>query len=493
MDKKRIRILASIVAITLMTSFLQAQGEESKTQSPIKYLILVWQENHSYDNIMGKYPRGNGIPDGAKVPMNITKIGSEWIEPFDLGQDTSNRPDHKWNPQHEWDVMWKEYNNGSMNGFATYGKYREVMGYYLPPVVKNYWAYADQFVLADNWFSSCMCGSMPNSFYMVAVTSGGIVKNGWPSIMETNRTVYGKYDRNIPPQDMPTIIDRLADAGISWKWYQEGFPNNEKEYILHHNPLEYIPRIKNDPKLWSNVQDFTAFKDDIAKGTLPSISWIRGGVSHDEHPSYSNVTAGMLWVTDIVNTVMRSQYWKESAIVISYDESGGFYDHVAPPIIDKYGYGPRVPALIISPYAMKGYISHQQRDHTATLKFIEWNWNLKPLGYRDTVTANVLDAFDFKQIPREPYIIDGTRLPEGIGKGSTDQNIVLLIGIGLGGAVVGACLGYYFTRRADRLKHSSQHGASDSERPTHRNVTFTNPENPIPILIRWFKQIGHSF
>ena len=125
----------------------------------------------------------------------------------------------------------------------------------------------------------------------------------------------------------------------------------------------------------------------------------------------------MLWVTEIVNTVMRSQYWRESAIVISYDESGGFYDHVPPPIIDKFGYGPRVPAFIISAYAKNGYISHLQRDHAATLKFIEWNWNLKPLGYRDLIAANLLDAFDFKQAPREPYLIEGTR------PGSATENI----------------------------------------------------------------------
>ncbi len=436
MKRHRVSVIIISLLIAPNLPLANGHGEEAKAQSPIKHFIVIWRENHSYDNIFGKYGEGNGIPEGAKVPKNITQQDSGWIEPFDLGRDTSNRPDRRWNPPHDWDVMWKEYNKGRMDGFASYGRYREAMGYYTAIVVGNYWAYADRFVLADNWFSSCMCGSMPNAFYMVAVTAGGLLKNGWPTILEPNRTVYGNYQRNTPPQNMSTIIDRLAEGGISWRWYQEGFPNDKKEYILHHNPLEYIPRIKNDPKLWSNVRDFPAFKDDVAKGTLPSVSWIRGGVTHDEHPGYSNVTAGVLWVTDIVNTVMRSQYWKESAIVISYDESGGFYDHVPPPMIDEYGYGPRVPALIISPYAKEGYISHEQRDHTSTLKFIEWNWNLKPLGYRDVVTANLLDAFDFKQTPREPYIIVGTKLPEEKAMGLDLSNPVVASNLGLGILVI---------------------------------------------------------
>lgn len=168
--------------------------------------------------------------------------------------------------------------------------------------------------------------------------------------------------------------------------------------------------IKNNTATGSIIAHPDRFIADLKVGEARTVSWINAVSPHDEHPPW-NATDGQLWVVNIVNEIMKSQYWNSSAIFITWDEAGGLYDHVPPPQVDSWGYGFRVPLLVVSPYAKQGYVSHVQYDHTSLLKFIEWNFGLPCMTDRNCQANNLLDAFDFSQKPRPPLVLPGIYEP----------------------------------------------------------------------------------
>jgi phospholipase C len=272
------------------------------------------------------------------------------------------------------------------------------MGYYDDRDVPYHWNLADEYVLFDRFFSSAAGGSFVNHLYWVA---------GAPSRSGDRMT-----GENL--DEMTTIFDRLQASGITWKFYVQNyepdltyrtvdqFPGNRASQVVW-VPLLNFDRFIDDPELSSHIVDLDEYFTDLQRGTLPAVAYIvPSGPS--EHPP-SNLMSGQKFVRALIQALMQSDAWSESAFLLTYDDWGGWYDHVPPPRVDENGYGFRVPALLISPYARRGHIDSTILDYTSILKFIEDNYGLEPLATRDAQANSLIGAFDFSQPPREARFV----------------------------------------------------------------------------------------
>jgi phospholipase C len=268
------------------------------------------------------------------------------------------------------------------------------LSYYDWHEIPNYWEYARHFVLCDQFFSSLAGPSEPNHLYTVAAKSGGLVNN--PN---------SRKARNVGDTDavytFPTMAELLQNSHVSWKYYDE--KPDPQEHSLW-NPLPGFRQFQQSPELMSHLVGMNQFYQDAKSGHLPQVCWIVPNRADSEHPP-NDSARGMWHVTALVNAIMQSDAWSRTVIIITWDDYGGFYDHVAPPAVDQYGYGPRVPALVISPYARPGFCCHTTFDFTSPLKLIEERFNLKPLTSRDGQANDMLDCFNFQQNPVAPDVI----------------------------------------------------------------------------------------
>jgi phospholipase C len=393
--------IVMLLAVDASGSVVIAQDKEPPAKTLIKHFIFLMQENHSFDNYFGTYPGANGIPADTCMPLDPFNTNSkECIKPFHANENDVLPDD----PDHSTDTFKNQYNNGKMDGFVYALNLRNqdgrlAMTYYDDRDLPYYWNLADQYVLFDNFFSSAGDSSFINHFYWVAAT------------------------HNVPPEGQtlqeylagtPTIFDRLTEAGISWKFYvqnyepaltyrtQNQYPGNRQSQVVW-VPLLTIDRFIDDPNLNKHIVNLDEYYEDLSKGTLPSVAFmVPSGPS--EHPP-SSLLSGQRFVRVLLQSLMQSDYWHSSAFMLSYDDWGGWYDHVPPQQIDDYGLGPRVPALLISPYAKRGVIDRTQLDFTSALKFIQENWGVKSLSTRDAAANNFLSAFDFSAPARIPELV----------------------------------------------------------------------------------------
>jgi phospholipase C len=381
--------------------------------SPIKHTIVIFQENRSFDNYFGTYPHAegflplpgtpavNGIPDGA---YNSDAKG-EKVPPFLLGTDQRKTVD----VQHGYEAMISAYNEGLMDKYVEKNNKTTPMGHYDYRVLSAYWQYAQHFSLADNWYQPVFGPSTPGALYLVAAQSGNAEK----PLKGDSEPAYGRSTKGTRWEGLryPNIGDRLSEHKVSWAWYQGGYATGSK-YTAHHNPFQYFDNYEKG-SYKDNVKDYDELEKDIAAGRLPAVVYVKAKSGEDEHAGGNSlVDTGMEFAVDTVNLIMESQYWHNSAIIITYDESGGFWDHVPPPQVDPgpdglQGLGPRIPTLVISPYAKRNYVSHVQYDTTSVLRFIEWNCGVESLNNRDANAANILDMFDFAHPDYTPYIFHG--------------------------------------------------------------------------------------
>jgi phospholipase C len=205
---------------------------------------------------------------------------------------------------------------------------------------------------------------------------------------------------SILPASISRLPDELGEAGISWKYYCDG-PGSILSLIAH----DLHSNSYNE-----DVVPQAQFLSDAKSGHLPSVSWLLPPSGYTEHPPES-MCEGENWAVSALNAVMQGPEWNSTVVFITWDDFGGFYDHVAPPQVDQFGLGPRVPLLIISPYTKGGYISHNVYDHTSVLKFIETRYGLPPLTSRDAAAGNLLDNFDFAQSPQPPLVLQPRTCP----------------------------------------------------------------------------------
>jgi phospholipase C len=284
--------------------------------------------------------------------------------------------------------------------------------------IPNYWRYAEHFALADRMFSSLAGPSFPNHLYTVAGVAGGAINNPnsflWGCDADADTTVDvmtgGAVRRQFPCFDFQTLPDRLESAGVSWRHY--GPMPGQRGYIW--SSLDAIRHIRFGPLWQQRVVSFNRFDADATSGSLPEVSWLIPDFDVSEHPTVNafagttmsvSACAGENWTVQHINAIMQGPSWPTTAIVLTWDDFGGFYDHVAPPDRDQFGLGPRVPLIVISPYAKEGIVSHTEYEFGSVLQLIESRFKVKALSSRDVEANSLLDMFDFSQPPAPPLIL----------------------------------------------------------------------------------------
>ena len=367
--------------------------------TPIRHLVVLMQENHSFDNYFGTYPGADGIPAGTCLPSSFQSPALSCVKPSHVGGRAVSGLGS--DPR----LFALQYGDGRMDGFfAAYRVGRGLggpnpLGYYDARDLPYAWNLAGRYVLFDRFFSSAHGGSVWNHLFAISATPG-------------NRRADEQPPAGYP--DTTTIFDRLEDAGVPWRFYVQDYdPTNtidnpgDSTSQLGQVPLLAMPRVVRSPRLVSNIVDMQEFYRDARTGRLPAVSYIAPG-ARSEHPP-EKLILGQTFLRSIVNELMRSPEWSSTAFVLTYDSWGGWYDHVRPPTVDRYGYGFRVPALLVSPYARHGAIDHTTLDFTSILRFIEDNWHLAPLAQRDASANSIASAFDFSAPPRAAEIVPTSR------------------------------------------------------------------------------------
>lgn len=360
-------ILISIGAVPLY-SYLARPNPDDVTSTPIKHLIVIMKENHSFDNYFGTFPGADGIPANVKLPDGQGGfVSPHWL-------NASSTPDLP----HGRSEMLEEYDGGLNDRFVIVadswanGLGNYTLEYYDWHQLPYYWNLASNYVLADHYFQSVFAPTVPNRLYSIAGQSGGLLNN------------------SIPPGGLalPSIFDQLESKGISWGYYYS--PSTYQALP------SYLSGIRSNPSMQGKLYEMPYLFSDIQAGRLPAVSYIDPGanITISEHPP-SNITQGQLWTKQVIDAIMAGPEWSSSAILLTWDESGGYWDHVAPPQVDGLGYGFRVPMLVISPYARKGWIDRDVLDHTAILKLIARNWNLASLSQRESNAGDLFSAFAF--------------------------------------------------------------------------------------------------
>jgi len=375
----------------------------------IQHVVFIVKENRSFDEYFGSFPGANGATTG------LTSTGQ--VVP--LGQTNDAMPN---DICHDWACLLAMMDYGRMDHFdldptCTQDGRLYCYSQMTQADIPNYFALAQNFTLADNNFSSLHGTSFPNHVYMIAASSAGFIGQAH---LPTNQSLHevgcsadptstaqvidehGNISNQYPCVDIQTLGDSLTAAGVSWSEYAPG-------HVIY-NAYEAINHYYNNPTLWAqHMLPYSQFSSDALAGKLPAVVWLSGN-NESEHPPFSTCD-GENWTIEQINAIMQGPDWNSTAIFVTWDDPGGFYDHVAPPYEDQFGLGPRVPLLIISPYAKAAYISHTQYEPSSVLKFIEERWGLQPLTERDANANDTTDSFDFTQTPLSPVVLSTRSCP----------------------------------------------------------------------------------
>ena len=374
-------------------------GDDYETTTPIKHVVFLIKENRTFDNLFGTYPGADGVSVGMDQGMRRPlRRGTDGATPGDI-------PHCYWCSILAW-------NGGRMDDFdqGDHGDwaYTQLRARQLP----NYWHWAEENVLFDNFFASAWGPSFPNHLYTIAAQSGGARDNprrrgffsntfGCDAPEEQVAEVYDAEGNvvEVPPCfDFMTEGDLLNEAGVPWAYYAA--TEQQRGYIW--NAYSSIRRYRERPSNWArHIRPVDDIVDDIEAGALPPVTWITPRFELSEHPEYS-FCHGENWSTEVINALMEAPTWDSTAIFLTWDDYGGFYDHVPPPQVDDFGFGIRVPMMVLSPYAKQGKVSSELGEFSSVLRFIEDNWGLTQLTKRDKQATPMLSAFDFEQEPRAP-------------------------------------------------------------------------------------------
>jgi phospholipase C len=446
------RLLAALLALPLAAAARPAGPKPPQGLDAIRHIVVIYLENHSFDNLYGLFPGADGIgdappetriqtdlqgkpyatlppvPDDDRFPKDLPN------RPFEIGRYAP--PDRKiGNATHRYYQHQAQINGGRMDRFvALSGAGGLALGYYdgrsLP-----LWRYAERYTLADRFFQAAFGGSFLNHLWLACACTprhpdpppeltavldaqGGLVKDGdlTPDGYAVNTLfpAHGPHPARIDPRELlppltqPTLGDRLSEKNITWAWYSGGWNNAvagrpDPDFQFHHQPYAYFQRYaEGTPERAAHLRDEADFLQDIERGSLPAVAFYKPLGRHNEHPGYADLLTGERWTADILGRIERSPAWPHTVVIVTYDEYGGFWDHVSPPEGDRWGPGSRVPALVISPYARKGFVDHTPYDTTSILRLIETRHGLKPLGERDAGANNLLNALDLpRKLPRK--------------------------------------------------------------------------------------------
>jgi len=398
--------------LVLLYSICSCSGGGGGQPNPIQHTIFILKENHTFDNYFGNFPGADSATSG--LISTGAKISLAPMADSDQSALCNS-----------WDCALEAMDGGKMDRFDLIGVGLDAYVRASEQEVPNYWAYARRFVLADHFFSSVHGPSLPNHLFTLAAQAGGVISNGAAKSSTTDcdgapaGTVIviatdGSRSQQSPCFDFLTLADRLDGAGIDWRYYIES-----GEGIF-----AFLKHIRHDPTWRKHISTTAQFMMDLQTGDLPAMSWVVSPYDASEHPPESTCV-GENWAVQTLNTLMQGPAWSSAAVFITFDDFGGFYDHVPPPQVDQAGFGPRVPLLIISPYAKKGYVSHTTYEFSSIIKFVETRYNLYPLTARDAAASDMFDSFDFQQTPQSPLTLRTRTCPKSSipGSGSDTERI----------------------------------------------------------------------
>jgi phospholipase C len=421
-----------------------AQAETPPPLAKIGHILVVFEENRSFDNLFGHFPGANGLDNADGHATQVAADGSPLAalpvvnqtypppaspdprfpatlpnKPFDIGpfvKQSDLMPDLV----HRFYQEQKQIDGGKMDRYAAVSDAGGLtMGYY-DIKDSNLWRLASEYALGDAMFHSAFGGSFLNHSFLVCScafrwpdapakivaqrdASGKIVKDGQVTpdgyAVNTSRSVYlhlpSETDPSllVPPQTMPHIGDRLDAKGVSWVWYGGGYADAAaghpgKLFQYHHQPFAYFADLApGTPANKAHLKDYPDLLADIAAGTLPQVAFYKPYGSFNQHPGYANLTDGDKHLADLIDKLKASPVWKDLLVIVTYDENGGEWDHVSPPIRDPWGPGTRIPLVAIGPTVKPHFIDHTQYDFGSILRTIELTFGAEPVNDRDGIAT----------------------------------------------------------------------------------------------------------
>jgi len=456
----KMRPAAAVAVAALLSATFAGCKKDKTNSNPgnkttinsVNHVVVIYLENHSFDNLYGSFSGANGLSNATAA--NTTQVDATGTPYTSLPAILPVPPTFPTNLPNTYfnidqfvpanmvtqDVLHRYYqeqmqiDGGKMDKYSLYNTSAGLtQGYYKTDLLPML-PFAKKYVLCDNFYHSAFGGSFLNHQWLIAAASptfpgapagivatlnpdGTVNKDGQVTpdgfVVNTSYTVNAPhpattgpnaYDptKLVPNQTNPTIGDRLSDKSISWAWYSGGWNdalagNPDATFQFHHQPFAYFAKYADGTQAKKDhLKDETDFIAAAKAGTLPAVSFVKPLGKNNEHPGYANLMDGENHTVELINDVLNGPNGKDAVIIITYDENGGFWDHVAPPKIDtKWGPGTRVPAIIISPFAKTSYVDHTQYETISILAFIEKRWGLTPLNDRDKNANPLSSAFTF--------------------------------------------------------------------------------------------------
>jgi phospholipase C len=427
----------------------------------LNHIVVVVLENWSYDSLYGQFPGAEGLANGGSAPPQLDVTGTPYQQlpqteshlpqtlpnaPFPLDSYIPSNADTSTDLTNNFYEEQRQIHGGKMDQFVLYDAAAKglTMGYYetanllLP-------AEAAKYTLCDHFFHGVFGGSLQNHIFLISAgvaafpaapasikravldaggmpvpdaagkpqdgpltPDGHVVGTLYPAA--TPHPPATPAEQLVPPQTFATIGDRLSAQSLDWAWYAEGWsaitsgaslndagvdPHTLFQY--NHQPFVYFDGYGEGSAGRAHLRDEADFVAAAQAGTLPAVSFVKPDGVDNEHPNYTNVIGGEAHVQQLIDAVRNGPSWADTAIVVTYDENGGFWDHVPPPAGDQWGPGTRVPTFVVSPFAKKGFVDSTVYDTSSILALIEHRWGLLPLGTRDAAAAALTNAFDFTQ------------------------------------------------------------------------------------------------
>jgi phospholipase C len=371
------------------------------------------QENHAYDNLFGTYcptlgpycpNTATGIPPGTCVPKDPARPSLGCLRPYNLtlGQVNTDLP-------HDWTSTHSAWNSGGMNNFLHAEGSPLTFGHYNGSTVPLYWDLAEEYGLADHLFAGSQSYSLSQHWYMFSSLPPPAAQYTY---LRGNLSLDHLYYNQ--SNGTANLVSSLQNSSASWKYYDYWLPATYNQSIGGSTPLSTVALDYWNP-LAARAQTYqsairshfvprSTFFSDAASGALPNVSWIIPTVTDSDHPP-ENLTNGQDWTASVVDALERSPEWNSTVLFVTWDEYGGFYDHLAPPTVDAYGDGFRVPLLAIGPWVRQGVVDHQNLSFSSILHLMEARFHLPCIGPRDCAARLPLGLFDFRMSgPRAPIL-----------------------------------------------------------------------------------------
>ncbi len=396
----------AVVCLCLFLSGCGLSGTALPPVSPlqpqkVQHVVIIMQENRSFDNLFHGFPGADTAETGMSHERSVTLPQI----PFEQGTDLD----------HSHPAWWRDWDNGKMDGFANSTHYpvpNLPYGYVPQSETVPYWTLAKRYTLGDRMFQSNSGPSFPAHQYMIAGQSASTDENPNGAIWgcdapSTERVaVVGPNGTDLPGIypcfDYMTLADALDQRGITWNYYAPGETPKNSSFIL--SAYQAIRHIRFGPDWKEHIISPSArVLADIQSGKLAQVTWIVPELAFSDHAAKGAKAEGPAWVANVSNAIGASPFWSSTVIFITWDDWGGWYDHVPPPQVDNMGLGFRVPLIVVSPYARKGYISSQVHEFSGFLKYAEEIFGLPSLGTRDVAADDFADCFDYTQTVA-PYV-----------------------------------------------------------------------------------------